>query len=1438
MINNPENRQTISFISLIILITAIVFVYSSPVLAEQYSLCSSGCDFDDITLALQNITNSTNTIIINESGTYTASVSEDYYVNETENIGAIIINATSVVLDCAGSSISGYGSGYGINVLKSNVIVQKCVVSGFSRGINVEGSAAGTFINGNSINTCDYGLIFSNSNNSLAYGNNIVSGLVSGILFSDGASNNIIQNSEISSSLQDISSSGTGTSNYVLNSSFSDSKLSFSDTSELYVQWFFRAYVDDSSSSPVDSATVNISNSLSDLVYSLTTGADGYTDEKNITAYLIDATGITSYNNHTFYAYNSTNFISASVNISGTTTISLSFDTTAPVISDVDTSTTNSTAEISWTTDDYCNSTFEYGTTSALGGTSTNSILSLSYSINLTDLLSNTTYYFNLTSCNDQGSCTEEGPYNLTTNVTLDLTAPNISLVRNATIGIYSVIINWSTNENSTTVVKIGTVSGTYTINSSNSSLVLIHLINISGLEPSTTYYYRVNSTDLSGNSKQSSQYSFTTLDELDETAPTVAFTWANQSEVSDWQSIMPTVTTNEAATCYIDAYKLGATTSTTDYLMTPSSSANASHYRYFNATADSTGYNNYFTAKCLDSSANYGYATVYFKLNDTTAPTFLYTSPTPADDYHTKNRTLHVKVTLEETPYLAYPKIKVDSGSYASMTASSTSHVYTYTSGTLAEGDHGFNVVMKDLKGNQYNLTRNYTIDITDPDLTVLLPDGKTLKSCNELELNLTMDEDGYCSYELFVDQDVRYDKCITNCDDDYDRCYEDAETTTERSSCTSDKDDCDYDCDADRYKSEKSGELKQDFGIDDCYDVCEDDDDDCSEVCKDTKSTCYAAAADNDDRDDCDYDYDSCISNCDDDQTDCQDDCDNDMEYVFFKDLKTECFDDASYLVTYSCEDLAGNDVYENVTFDIKDTLPPTITTAEPNGTVTTSTVSLRAYTDENARCKFSEKDISYATMENYFSQTGTLHSFTLNSLTDGSYTYYIRCNDSRGNVMTSSKVVRFTVSAAAVPQSPSSDPTFYSKTFSSVKIATPVSFKPDKAGLALTELELKAKVNLENVKLSSRKMPDSGAATPPSDKVYQYLSIDKEGITNAQIDSVNIYFRVEKSWLSSNGIEPEQIYLGRYTTEWTENAATMLSIDATYYNYQSQVPGLSTFAVMSKKTLPKPADVKAPTTKASSNSASGNKSGEEKNSTTDNPAGVENNGTSWWIWILLLCLVVGGGSVFLYVYMHRHPQQVRAESQIQPTRDSMAAAESYSAAAASLPHDALIQDELLNYIIACFNSGLTEDAIKASLLNAGHDSALVDYHLSYIKNPVSQKSTGLPAENSTSFNETGSNAEIKHYILSAYNAGQHIDTIRKSLVDAGHDKSSIERLIAEFQDGVMSQPIDPELASYIRECIKEKLSDKQILKLLEKAGHEPDYIKTVIEKIKKAS
>jgi len=78
--------------------------------------------------------------------------------------------------------------------------------------------------------------------------------------------------------------------------------------------------------------------------------------------------------------------------------------------------------------------------------------------------------------------------------------------------------ITWSTSRTSDSKVQYGTTSGSYnTVEPSNSSQVTSHSIQLTGLNPSTTYYYRAKWTDEDGNTGTSEEKSFTTA-----SAPTV----------------------------------------------------------------------------------------------------------------------------------------------------------------------------------------------------------------------------------------------------------------------------------------------------------------------------------------------------------------------------------------------------------------------------------------------------------------------------------------------------------------------------------------------------------------------------------------------------------------------------------------------------------------------------------------------------------------------------------------------------------------------------------------------------------------------------------------------------------------------------------------------------------------------------------------------------
>jgi hypothetical protein len=73
-------------------------------------------------------------------------------------------------------------------------------------------------------------------------------------------------------------------------------------------------------------------------------------------------------------------------------------------------------------------------------------------------------------------------------------------------------LILWQTDEESDSLVRYGKLAGAYDLEERESALVTSHRIALSGLEPSTTYHFLVQSTDLSGNMVESRDIAFETL--------------------------------------------------------------------------------------------------------------------------------------------------------------------------------------------------------------------------------------------------------------------------------------------------------------------------------------------------------------------------------------------------------------------------------------------------------------------------------------------------------------------------------------------------------------------------------------------------------------------------------------------------------------------------------------------------------------------------------------------------------------------------------------------------------------------------------------------------------------------------------------------------------------------------------------------------------------
>ena len=91
---------------------------------------------------------------------------------------------------------------------------------------------------------------------------------------------------------------------------------------------------------------------------------------------------------------------------------------------------------------------------------------------------------------------------------------------------------------------------------------------------------------------------------------------------------------------------------------------------------------------------------------------------------------------------------------------------------------------------------------------------------------------------------------------------------------------------------------------------------------------------------------------------------------------------------------------------------------------------------------------------------------------------------------------------------------------------------------------------------------------AASSPKGVIYRHINIwlGKTGyVTETNLESPVIGFKVDKSWIEDEGIDPASVVLNRYSGDkWNVLSTTQTKSDDKYYYYQAETPGFSPFAI----------------------------------------------------------------------------------------------------------------------------------------------------------------------------------------------------------------------------------------------------------------------------------
>lgn len=182
-------------------------------------------------------------------------------------------------------------------------------------------------------------------------------------------------------------------------------------------------------------------------------------------------------------------------------------DTLGPVISSIAAgSLTETTATITWTTNEPADSQVEYGPTSAYGATSAlNATPVTSHSVPLTGFTRGQLVHYRVKSRDAAGNLTTSGDSTFTTP---DTTAPVISGIGQTIVGVSgsgTATITWTTDELSDSQVEYGPTTGYGTSTTLDATPRTSHSVQIAGLLDGSTLHYRVKSRDAASNLATSS---------------------------------------------------------------------------------------------------------------------------------------------------------------------------------------------------------------------------------------------------------------------------------------------------------------------------------------------------------------------------------------------------------------------------------------------------------------------------------------------------------------------------------------------------------------------------------------------------------------------------------------------------------------------------------------------------------------------------------------------------------------------------------------------------------------------------------------------------------------------------------------------------------------------------------------------------------------------
>ncbi len=328
----------------------------------------------------------------------------------------------------------------------------------------------------------------------------------------------------------------------------------------------------------------------------------------------------------------------------------------------------------------------------------------------------------------------------------------------------------------------------------------------------------------------------------------------------------------------------------------------------------------------------------------------------------------------------------------------------------------------------------------------------------------------------------------------------------------------------------------------------------------------------------------------------------------------------------ITYYCNSTSTN--YSSIS-NASETYNFTVTATKPvlsggtaSGYLTSTTATIGVTTNENAVCRYSTTgNTAYADMETTTSSaSGISHSWSVTASAYTTYNYYIRCNDTYGTITTTDYPINFTRSDTSSGGTSGSGGTTVEQTVEITIIdageTKTMTFTDNDLGV--TSVKIKAENDMNDVILKITKLeslPSDVDSTTGT--VYKYLNFADTRMDDDDVDTATIAFRVTKTWLEFNEIDPDTIVMKRWNDGWERLTTNRVSDDNTYYEFEATTPGFSYFVIEGAVVS----------------------TDDSTSDTVETDAVEEDESTSMWPWVVVIVVILGVVGYYYYENFYKN-------------------------------------------------------------------------------------------------------------------------------------------------------------------------------------------------------